>query len=100
MATSKKTAPPKGASTKSPASKKVTASVKSLSAKALDVEEAIPAITTAIPEQVRAFLNQTSIPKDFVAAKQVTLTELRSKLTENNVRPTVATSTEILARAP
>ncbi|HKG12791.1 MAG TPA: heme peroxidase family protein [Pyrinomonadaceae bacterium] len=90
MPTSKKKAPSKGSSKKSPATKKATASAKSLSVKALDVEEAIPAVTAAIPEQVRAFLNQTSIPKDFTAAKQVTLTELRSKITESNVRLTVS----------
>src|SRR5215212_9185939 len=89
MAT-KKMAPTKGASKKSPASKKATASAKSLSATALYVEEPIPAVSTAIPEQVRAFLSETAIPKGFVAAKQVTLTELRSKITENNVSLTVA----------
>src|SRR5215212_2233850 len=94
MATKKK-APSKGVSKKSPASKKATASTRSLDAKALDakaldVEEAVPAVTTAIPEQVRAFLSETAIPKGFVAAKQVTLTELRSKITENNVSLTVA----------
>ena len=95
MATSKKKSPSKTTSKKSPASKKTMApdaalSVKPLTAAALDVEEAVPAVTTAIPEQVRAFLNQSSIPKDFVAAKQVTLTELRSKITESNVSLTVS----------
>jgi hypothetical protein len=96
MATSKKKAPSKAASKKSPASKKATTSAKSLSVKSLDVEEAIPAVTTAIPEQVRAFLSETAIPKGFVAAKQITLAELRSKITENNVRTTVAPE-ELLA---
>src|SRR5215212_546830 len=89
MATKKK-APSKGVSKKSPASKKAAASAESLDSKALDVEEAVPAVTTAIPEQVRAFLNQTAIPKGFVAAKQITLTELRSKITESDLRLTVA----------
>ncbi|HEV7889780.1 MAG TPA: heme peroxidase family protein [Pyrinomonadaceae bacterium] len=96
MATSKKKSPPKVASKESPPSKTATASAKPLSVKALDVEEAIPAVTTAIPEQVREFLNQTAIPKDFAAAKPITLTELRSKITESNVRLTVAPE-ELLA---
>jgi hypothetical protein len=95
MATKKKT-PTKGVSKASPSSKTTTASAKSLSAAALNVEEAIPSVTTAIPEQVREFLNQTAIPKDFVAAKQITLTELRSKITESSLRLTVAPE-ELLA---
>lgn len=42
-----------------------------------------------IPEPVRAFLKQTSIPKNFINPKPVRLVDLRKRLSEINVRPTV-----------
>ena len=48
-----------------------------------------PASTSNIPAQLEEFLNQTSIPKDFVNPKQLTLLDLRKRLSELNVRITV-----------
>ena len=49
----------------------------------------IPASTSNIPAQLQEFLKQTSIPKGFVNSKQLTLLDLRKRLTELNLRPTV-----------
>ena len=49
----------------------------------------IPASTTKIPAQLQEFLEQTSIPKGFVNSKQLTLLELRKRMNELNLRPTV-----------
>src|SRR5687768_15165814 len=48
-----------------------------------------PAATTVMPEQVRDFLKQTSIPKNFVNSKQIGLAALKKRLIDVNVRPTV-----------
>ncbi len=58
----------------------------------------IPAATSAIPDQVRQFLSRTSIPKGFVKAKQFTLLDLRQRLNEVNLRPTVSLD-QLLASA-
>jgi hypothetical protein len=50
---------------------------------------AAPSAATSIPPQLRAFLDSTPIPKGFVRSKKLTLPELRQRLTELNVRPTV-----------
>ncbi len=50
----------------------------------------MPAATSGIPEQVREFLGQTSIPRGFVRSKQLTLLELRKRVNEVSLRPTVA----------
>jgi heme peroxidase len=49
----------------------------------------IPAATFGIPDQVREFLKQTSIPKGFVRAQQFTLLDLRQRVNEINLKPTV-----------
>jgi hypothetical protein len=49
----------------------------------------IPAATSDIPAQVREFLKQTSVPKGFVNSKQLELVDLRKRVTEINLRPTV-----------
>ena len=56
----------------------------------LEIEPEIPAATSEIPELVRAFLKDTSIPKGFVNRKEFSLTDLRKRVTENNLRPTVS----------
>ncbi len=47
------------------------------------------AATSVVPQQVQDFLKQTSIPKGFVRSKQVTLLDLRKRLNELDLRPTV-----------
>ena len=54
-----------------------------------ELEPEIPAATSNIPEIVRAFLKNTSIPKGFVNAKEIKLTDLRKRVNEINIRPTV-----------
>jgi hypothetical protein len=54
-----------------------------------ELEPEIPAATSEIPEPVRAFLKATSIPKGFVNAKEIALADLRKRVTEINIRPTV-----------
>jgi hypothetical protein len=54
-----------------------------------ELKPEIPAATSDIPEPVRAFLKATSISKGFVNAKEISLTELRKRVTESNIRPTV-----------
>jgi hypothetical protein len=49
----------------------------------------MPASTSNIPEPVRTFLKQTSIPKNFVNARQLSLVELRRRVRDLNLRPTV-----------
>ena len=49
----------------------------------------IPASTTKIPAQLQQFLEQTSVPKGFVNSKQLALEELRKRMNELNLRPTV-----------
>jgi hypothetical protein len=49
----------------------------------------IPASTSNIPAQVEEFLKQTTVSKDFVRPKQITLLDLRTRLTELNLRLTV-----------
>ena len=49
----------------------------------------IPASTSKIPAQLQEFLEQTSIPKGFVNPKQLALVELRKRVIEINLRPTV-----------
>jgi hypothetical protein len=46
----------------------------------------MPAATSNIPTQLQEFLNQTSIPKGFVNAKQLAPLELRKRMTELNLR--------------
>jgi len=54
------------------------------------VDEAVtPAATSRIPEQVREFLEQTSIPRGFVNPRELPLLDLRKRVTEINLRPTV-----------
>lgn len=50
----------------------------------------IPASTSNIPAQLQEFLNQTSVPKDFVNSKQLALLDLRTRVNALNLRPTVA----------
>jgi Animal haem peroxidase len=52
--------------------------------------EATLSVAPEIPPQIRSFLNSTAIPKGYVNSKKLTLPELRRRLNELNVRPTVA----------
>jgi hypothetical protein len=49
----------------------------------------MPAAAAKIPPQLQDFLKQTSIPKDFVAARQIAMVDLRRRLIEINLKPTV-----------
>ncbi|HBB89319.1 MAG TPA: hypothetical protein DC047_17070 [Blastocatellia bacterium] len=49
----------------------------------------IPAVTSGIPPQVREFLKDTSVPKGFVRSKPLSLLDLRKRVTEIDLRPTV-----------
>jgi len=48
-----------------------------------------PAASSLIPAQLQEFLKQTAVPKGFVASKQLALSDLRNRVTQLNVRPTV-----------
>ncbi len=48
-----------------------------------------PASTSKIPAQLQEFLEQTSVPKGFVNPKQLALVDLRKRVIEINVKPTV-----------
>jgi hypothetical protein len=61
-------------------------------------ETASSAATSEIPEPVAEFLEKTSIPKGFVNSKPITLSELRKRLIETNLRPTVSLE-QLLASA-
>jgi hypothetical protein len=47
-----------------------------------------PASTANIPKQLQEFLRQTSIPRGFVNKKQLSLQDLRKRLTELNLKTT------------
>ena len=48
-----------------------------------------PAVISELPEVVRQFLKETSVPDGFVNPKQVALTDLKKRVTEDSLRPTV-----------
>jgi hypothetical protein len=50
----------------------------------------IPASTSNIPAQLQEFLKHTSVPKGFVNSKQLALLDLRRRVNELNLRPTVS----------
>src|SRR4030095_13507151 len=77
MATAKKKVPAKKAAAKKAAKKAPAAKAET------------PAATSGIPASVQEFLKQTSVPKGFVNAKQITLPELRNRVTELSLSPTV-----------
>src|SRR5215212_2054861 len=49
----------------------------------------IPGSTSIIPAQLQEFLKQTSIPKDFVKSKKLVLLDLRKRINQLNLIPTV-----------
>jgi Animal haem peroxidase len=53
-------------------------------------ETANPAATSEIPKPVRKLLEKTSIPKGYVNPNPIGLSELRKRVTERNLRPTVS----------
>ncbi|RWQ53350.1 heme peroxidase family protein [Mesorhizobium sp.] len=61
-------------------------------------ETANPAASSEIAEPVREFFKKTSIPKGFVNPKPIVLSELRKRVTETNLRPTVSLE-QLLASA-
>ena len=63
---------------------------KAAGTRAAEAAEDIPASTSTIPAQLQAFLKQTSIPKGFVQSKQLGSLDLRKRVNELNLRPTVA----------
>jgi hypothetical protein len=76
--------------TKKKATAKKNAPAKKKAARqAIKAEAPIPSSTSNIPQQLQAFLSQTSIPADFVNTKQLVVTDLRNRLTELNLKPTV-----------
>lgn len=89
MATKKK-APAKNAGAKTGGAKSPT------KADAITVKPAAtavadtPAAFSDIPEQVQAFLERNSVPKGFVKAKLVSLTDLRKRATEINLKAGVS----------
>lgn len=50
----------------------------------------VPPSTSHIPVQLQEFFSQTSIPRGFVNSKQFELLDLRTRVTELNLKPTVA----------
>lgn len=73
---------------KAPAKEKTTPTRAADAAK-VEIEPPIPAATSEIPEPVRAFLRSNPIPKDFVNKKEIALADLRKRVTDDNLRPTV-----------
>ncbi|HYJ88857.1 MAG TPA: hypothetical protein VEW46_22525, partial [Pyrinomonadaceae bacterium] len=59
--------------------------------KAVRLPEApeIPAATSTIPEPVLEFLKHTSVPEGFVRSQRLTLSDLRKKVVELNLKSTV-----------
>lgn len=80
-ATAKKT-PPKNVAKK-------TAS-KTIDTKAFVTAEATPAAISDIPEQIRQYLDRATTAKGFMNSKPLALTDLRSRINEFNLRPTVS----------
>ena len=71
-----------------PAKKKAADSKKAKSASKLDAD-VVPS-TQEIPAELQQFLSQTSIPKGFKNSNRIDLEELRNRLNELNLRPTVS----------
>ena len=78
MATKKK-APSKKTAKKAPKAVDMAAAV-----------EEMPASTSNIPAQVQDFFRQSAIPKGFVNPKPLSLQDLRQRLNDANLKPTVA----------
>lgn len=78
---------------KVPAKKKATAKkmvpTKAAIKMSLATVAEIPSSISNIPAQLQQFLAQTSIPTGFVNAKELQLVDLRKRVTETNLRPTV-----------
>jgi|GEM_PF-343324 len=85
---SAKSAGKKGGARKG-ASKKGGAKLPASLAAAAAADDDLPSQAAEIPEQVKDFLQQTPVPKGFVNAKQVALLDLRKRVNEINIRPTV-----------
>jgi hypothetical protein len=78
---------------KTPAKTTVKKTAAKATGKLTDAEvKAIPASISNIPVQVQKFLDQTSIPEGFVNSKLIALNDLRKRLTDFNLRPTVSVS--------
>ncbi|HEY0006480.1 MAG TPA: heme peroxidase family protein [Pyrinomonadaceae bacterium] len=72
------------------ATKKKKATAKKAVKRATAVAVEAPSSTTSdIPEQLREFLKQTSVPKGFVNAKQIEQVDLRMRANQLNLRLTV-----------
>ena len=72
---------------KAPAKSKRTVATKAAKPAAQAV---IPAAATSdLPKQVREFLKDTSIPEGFVNPKEIALVDLRKRVNEISIRPTV-----------
>jgi hypothetical protein len=69
--------------------KKQAREVPSTARNSKSVDEA-PAATTTIPKTLKEFLNQTSIPKAYVNPKSVSVSQMRKRLLELNLKPTVS----------
>ena len=57
------------------------------------------ASTSTIPPQLQEFIKHTSVPKGFVNSKALSLGDLRKRLNELNVRPTVSTRSSIVTES-
>lgn len=72
------------------ATKKAVPAKKAAAAKKVPAAvEDNPAATSKIPARLQEFLKQTSIPKGFVNPKPLDLPDLRKRVNELNLRPTV-----------
>jgi hypothetical protein len=69
--------------------KKVPAKKKAVK-RASALVAAVPASTSNIPAPVQKFLDETSIPESFVNNKPLGLTDLRQRVIDFNLRPTVS----------
>jgi hypothetical protein len=74
-------------STKKAGAKKAVA--KKAGAKTAVIAAEAPAAISNIPEQLQEFLKQTSVPQGFINSKQVTALDLRKRILDLNVKPTV-----------
>lgn len=69
--------------------KATTTKATTKAAKRVEEVAPIPAAISEIPQQVRQFLKDSSVPKGFVNPTEIGLVGLRKRVTEMNLKPTV-----------
>jgi hypothetical protein len=75
---------------KAPAKKSAKSTGAKKTIKRAAVAAEIPAATSGIPDTVREFLAQTSVPEGFVRSKPLPLIDLRKRVADLSLKPTVS----------